>query len=149
MKKSELRQLIREEINKISFQENLPKVISKNKKSSTFGMDFEKPGYTWMILLNDENFTTDSGLEFNLKTIGSMMTDEEEYNFNKTEQLPIYYLRTHVYYKGKKLIKGDGIPGASKHGEWNLNDSIDKAKRWLNKNGDDVIKGKNYQYKSS
>jgi hypothetical protein len=87
-------------------------------------------------LLNDEDYKTPSGLKFNLKTIGYAMAEGREKN--------LYHIKTDVYYKGKLLTEPSGIPGAR-----DVVFSVNKAKKWLDKNGEDFIKGKKYQYKST
>lgn len=83
-------------------------------------------------LLNDENYTTPSGLEFNLKTFGSKSPKEDYF----------FYIGTDVFYKGKQLTSGSGITGLLKYGFYDVAGSINKAKRWLDKNGDNFAQGK-------
>jgi hypothetical protein len=104
-------------------------LLSKKRKRDMFGSSTISE-----YLVNDENYTTPSGLKFNLKTIGFAMGRDKYF----------YYIKTDVYYKGKLLTEPDGIPGAR-----DVNSSIVKAKKWLDKNGEDFIKGKKYQYKST
>ena len=92
-----------------------------------------------IYLLNDENYTTLSGLEFNLKTLG----------IKNPKQNYFFYIKTDVYYKGNLLIGNDGIPGLKKYESWDVVGSINKAKKWLDTNGDKLISGKKYQYKST
>ena len=102
------------------------KLIKKGKGEETY-------------LLNDENYTTPSGLEFNLKTLG--LKDPKQNYF--------FYIKTDVYHKGNLLIGNDGIPGLKKYGLYDVSSSINKAKKWLDTNGDKLISGKKYQYKST
>ena len=127
MKKSELKQIIKEEISKTLNNPSNFKLLSKEKNIHKY-------------LLNDENYTTPSGLEFNIKTIGF---SSKKLDF--TKYYSFFYIKTDVYHNGKLLIGGDGIPG--KNGE--LRSSIKKAKNWLDKNGEGLIQGKGYQYKST
>ena len=110
------------------------KLIKKDKDTETY-------------LLNDEDYTTPSGLEFNLKTLGLKLTQKDFPKFIKGKH-NFFYVKTDVYYNGKQITKGDGIPGLQQYG-WNINGSINKAKKWLDKNGDKLISGKGYQYKST
>jgi hypothetical protein len=83
-------------------------------------------------LLTDEDYTTSSGLKFNLKTFGSKIPKDNVFA----------YIGTDVYYKGKKLTSGSGITGLVKYGDYDVAGSINKAKRWLDKNGDAFAQGK-------
>jgi hypothetical protein len=60
-----------------------------------------------------------------------------------------YYVKTDVYHNGKQITKGDGIPGLKRYGGFDIAGSINKAKKWLDNNGDKLISGKGYQYKST
>ena len=111
------------------------KLIKKSKDDETY-------------LLNDENYTTPSGLEFNLKTLGLKLKDKNFASFIKGKH-NFYYVKTDVYHNGKQLTKGDGIPGLKKYGGFDIAGSINKAKKWLDNNGDKLISGKGYQYKST
>jgi hypothetical protein len=109
------------------------KISPSNFKLIQKGKDKE------IYLLNDENYTTLSGLEFNLKTLG----------IKNPKQNYFFYIKTDVYYKGNLLIGNDGIPGLKKYESWDVVGSINKAKKWLDTNGDKLISGKKYQYKST
>ena len=104
----------------------------------------------YKVLVNDEDYTTPSGLKFKIQSIGNIMIGRrEKLDWSKYPKfLDFYYIYTDVYYKGKKITKDDGIPGLRQYG-WNVNGSINKAKKWLDKNGDKLISGKGYQYKST
>lgn len=112
--------------------------ILKEITESNFKL-IKKSNNTETYLLNDENYTTPSGLEFNLKTLG----------FKNSENNNFYYVKTDIYYNGKQLTKEDGIPGLKKYENYDINGSINKAKKWLDNNGDKLISGKGYQYKST
>jgi hypothetical protein len=92
MKKSELRQIIKEEISKTLNDSSNFKLLSKEKNTHKY-------------LLNDENYTTPSGLEFNIKTIGY---SSKKLDF--TKYFGFFYIKTDVYHNGKLLIGDDGIP---------------------------------------
>ena len=106
----------------------------KNEFSKGYNINHE-------YLLNDEDYTTPSGLEFNLKTIGHILTDIDE-KIDWSKYVNFYYIQTDVYYNGKKITLGDGISGLMKYGNYDVAGSINKAKKWLDRNGDDFIKGK-------
>jgi hypothetical protein len=135
MKKSELRQIIKEEISKALNDPSNFKLLSRKKDKYEY-------------LLNDENYTTPSGLEFNIKTIGY---SSKELDFTQyPKYVGFYYIKTDVYYNGKLLIGNDGIPGKKGLGlNFELPSSIKKAKNWLDNNGEKLIQGKGYQYKSN
>lgn len=85
-------------------------------------------------ILKEEEYTTTQGLKFKLKWIGFSNKNEKYY----------YYSCVRVSYKGKELIGGDGIPGGRDERE-----SMNKAKKWLDKNGKEVIQGKKYRIAST
>jgi len=125
------------------------KLLSKKKEKNEFGK-----GYIidYKFLINDENYTTSSGLKFNLKTTGNIMLDpDEKLDWNEYPKfLNFYYINTDVYYKEKQLTGPEGIPGKKGLGyNFDAPGSINKAKIWLDKNGDKLINGKGYQYKST
>ena len=113
--------------------------MSKKREKNEFSGKYNTV-YTY--LLNDENYTTPSGLKFNIKTEGYIMVDEKDkVDFNVSHLSAFYYIQTDVYHKGKKLTSGSGIPGLSKYGSYDVAGSINKAKKWLDKNGDGLITG--------
>ena len=83
MKTSELKQLIKEEINKILNESY--KVISKKTEKSPYE---NKKFDDYSLELNDEMYTTPDGLTFQLKTIGfTSLPTGKELNLNE----PNYY----------------------------------------------------------
>jgi hypothetical protein len=107
---------------------------SKSKYSPSNFKLLKKDKDKEIYLLNNEDYTIPSGLEFNLKTIGNRFPDENENDF--------HYIQTDVYYNGKKLTTGSGIPGMQRYGGFDIAGSINKAKKWLDKNGNDFATGK-------
>jgi hypothetical protein len=135
MKKSALKEYIKEEIQKMLNDPFNFKLLSKNRDKYEY-------------LLNNENYTTPSGLEFNIITIGY---SSKELDFSQyPKYVGFYYIKTDVYHNGKLLIGNDGIPGKKGLGlNFELPGSIKKAKNWLDNNGEKLIQGKEYQYKST
>jgi hypothetical protein len=143
MKLSQLRQLIKEEISKVLNESY--KVISKKTERNEFSEEIVDK---YELEINDENYTTNpDGLTFQLKTIGYVHVPEgETLNIGK-ESHYFYYIKTIIYDEnGKELEK---IPGEKVGGSYNINPSINKAKRWLNKNGPQLMSGKGFQHKST
>ena len=105
----------------------------------------------YRVLINDEDYTTPSGLKFKIQSIGSIMTGRrEKLDWSKYPKfLDFYYIYTDVYYKGKKLTGDNGIPGKRGIGDDYTSGSVNKAKKWLDANGEKLIQGKGYQYKST
>ena len=131
--------------NESQLNENLPsdfKLLSKKKEKNEFGSKDYVINYEFLI--NDENYTTSSGLKFNLKTTGYIMLESgEKLDWNKYPKfLGFYYIKTDVYHNGKQLTKGSGIPGLKRYGGFDIAGSIKKAKKWLDINGDDFASGK-------
>ena len=126
------------------------KLLSKKKEKNEFGGKDYVTKYEFLI--NDENYTTSSGLKFNLKTTGYIMLESgEKLDWNEYPKfLGFYYIKTDVYYKGKKLTGDQGIPGKKGMGyNFDAPGSVNKTKKWLDVNGDKLISGKGYQYKST
>jgi len=124
--------------NESQLNENLPsdfKLLSKKKEKNEFSKGYDM---NYEYLLNDEDYKTPSGIEFNLKTIGYVLSEMgEEPNTDN-----FYYVKTDVYHDGKQLTKGSGIPGLKRYGGFDIAGSIKKAKKWLDINGDDFASGK-------
>ena len=126
------------------------KLLSKKKEKNEFGGKDYVTKYEFLI--NDEIYTTSSGLKFNLKTTGYIMLESgEKLDWNEYPKfLGFYYIKTDVYYKGKKLTGDQGIPGKKGMGyNFDAPGSVNKTKKWLDVNGDKLISGKGYQYKST
>lgn len=142
MKTSELKQLIKEEINKILNESY--KVISKKTEKSPYE---NKKFDDYSLELNDEMYTTPDGLTFQLKTIGfTSLPTGKELNLNEPNYY-FYYIQTTILDEnGKELEK---IPGAKIYGEYRLNASLNKAKKWLDQRGSQLISGKGFQHKST
>jgi hypothetical protein len=142
MKKYELKQLIKEEISKVLNKSY--KVISKKTKKNPFG-DGVTDDYS--LELNDEMYTTSEGLTFQLKTIGfTSVPTGEELNFSKLGN-HFYYIQTTILDENGKEI--EKIPGVKIYGEYILNASLNKAKKWLDQRGSQLISGKGFQHKST
>ena len=143
MKLSQLRQLIKEEINEILNESY--KVISKKTERNEFNGEIVD---NYKLEINNENYTTNpDGLTFQLKTIGYVhVLEGETLNVGKGSHY-FYYIETIIYDEnGKKLEK---IPGGKVGGSYNINNSINKVKNWLNQNGSQLISGKKFQHKST
>jgi hypothetical protein len=143
MKKSELRQIIKEEISKVLNEEI--DIISKNTKKSEFGDEIYD---NYVINIQEEPYTTSEGLTFQLKCVGYVSIPEgEELDLNKPFQF-YYFIQTIISDEnGKELEK---IPGVSLYGtEYIPSRSITKAKKWLDKKGFQLMSGKGYQHKST
>lgn len=143
MKKSKLQQIIKEEISKILNESY--KVISKKTERNEFNGEIVD---NYKLEINNENYTTNpDGLTFQLKTIGYVhVLKDETLNIGKGSHY-FYYIETIIYDKnGKELEK---IPGGKVGGSYNINNSINKVKNWLNQNGSQLISGKKFQHKST
>jgi hypothetical protein len=113
-------------------------LLSKKKEKKQFGSGYNTV-YTY--LLNDEDYTTPSGLTFNIKTIGYILSDNNKEPDFSSKYVSFFYIQTDVYVGGKKLTTGSGISGFSKYGSYDVAGSVNKAKKWLDKNGDNFITG--------
>ena len=145
MKLQELRQLIKEEISKAINEVNPSyKIISKETRKSEFG---NKIHDKYTLDIKDEMYTTPEGLNFQLKTQGYVLTPEgEELDFNLPHHY-FYYIQTYIMDKnGNKL---EDIPGEKVHGQYNVAASLNKAKKWLNQRGSQLMAGKGFQHKST
>jgi hypothetical protein len=124
-------------------------LLSKKKEKNEFSKGYNM---NYKYLLNDEDYTTLSGLKFNIKTIGYTSTDvDEKIDWSEYPKFfGFYYIQIDVYYKGKQLTGPSGIPGKKGLGyNYDLPGSVNKAKKWLEVNGEKLIQGKGYQYKST
>jgi hypothetical protein len=142
MKKSKLKQIIKEEIHKVLNESY--KVISKKTEKSPYE---NKKFDDYSLELNDEMYATPDGLTFQLKTIGfTSLPTGKELNLNEPNYY-FYYIQTTVLDEnGKELEK---IPGAKIYGSYRLNASLNKAKKWLDQRGSQLISGKGFQHKST
>ena len=120
------------------------KILSKTS-SEAYGKKYD----AYEVELSNQKYTTSNGLTFQLKTIGFSTFPQED----TPEFKYFYYITTLVFDENGEDLKGDisrlGIPGESFGGTYIPNRSISKAKRWLEKNGDKIMGGKGYQYKST
>jgi hypothetical protein len=118
-------------------------LLSKKKEKKQFGSGYNM---NYEFLINDEDYTTSSGLKFNIKTIGYISTNIN----NKPDFDSFFYIQTDVYHNGKSLTGPSGIPGKKGYGfYYDVAGSVNKAKKWLEANGEKLIQGKEYQYKST
>ncbi len=142
MKLSQLKQIIKEEIHKVLNESY--KVISKKTEKSPYE---NKKFDDYSLELNDEMYTTPDGLTFQLKTIGfTSLPTGKELNLNEPNYY-FYYIQTTILDKnGKELEK---IPGAKIYGGYRLNTSLNKAKKWLDQRGTQLMAGKGFQHKST
>jgi len=142
MKKSQLKQIIKEEIYKVLNESY--KVISKKTEKSPYE---NKKFDDYSLELNDEMYTTPDGLTFQLKTIGfTSLPTGKELNLNEPNYY-FYYIQTTILDKnGKELEK---IPGAKIYGGYRLNASLNKVKKWLDQRGAQLMAGKRFQHKST
>ena len=143
MKLTQLRQIIREEITKVAINEvNQPyKVISKETEKSVGYGDTVYDRYS--LELRDEMYTTPDGLTFQLKTIGYVsIPTGEELDFNNPYHY-MHYMQTFVYDENGKEL--EHIPGDTN----GITPSINKAKKWLNQRGAQLMSGKGFQHKST
>jgi hypothetical protein len=146
MKKSELRQLIREEISKVLNEVNQPyEVISKKIYQGEFG---DKEYYDiYTLKLNEEDYTTPEGLTFKIITKGRVMVPEgETLDFNKSTHY-FHYIQTMILDENGNEI--EKIPGMKVYGTYEVKASINKAKKWLNTRGSKFLSGVGYQHKST
>jgi len=105
-----------------------------SKKSEKSSANSEENNTQYIYLLNNEDYTTPSDLTFNIKTKGYVLSSMgEKPNLNS-----FYYIDTDVYYNGKKI----GNISGQKTYKYDVAGSINKAKRWLDKNGEDFVAGK-------
>ena len=136
--------------NKITTQSRLNevnqpyKVISKETEKS----QFEDEVYDdYSLELNNETHTTPDGLTFYLKTVGYISIPEgEELNIGAPGHY-YYYVQTYVFDENGKEL--EQIPGEKKYGTYDRAASINKAKKWLNQRGSQLMAGKGFQHKST
>ena len=88
-------------------------------------------------LVNEEEFVTLNNIKFKLRTYDLVLEDEKGNE-------KIFYRKTEVDHNDKVIIGDDGIPGSG-----TLKQSISKAKKWLEKNNEKVLKGGGYRIKST
>jgi hypothetical protein len=88
-------------------------------------------------LVNEEEFVTLNNIKFKLRTYDLVLEDEKGNE-------KIFYRKTEVDHNNKVVIGNDGIPGSG-----TLKQSISKAKKWLEKNNEKVLKGGGYRIKST
>lgn len=145
MKKSELKQIIKEEISKAISEVNQSyKILSKKTKKSEFG---DEVNDNYSLELNDEMYTTPDGLTFQLKTIGfTSVPTGKELNFNKLGNY-FYYIQTIILDENGKEL--ENIPGEKIYGQYKLAASLNKTKKWLNQKGAQLMSGKGFQHKST
>jgi hypothetical protein len=153
MKLNELRQIIREELSKVTMNEvNQPyKILSKKTEKSSFGDEVYD---NYSLELKDEMYTTPDGLNFQLKTIGSAkIPTGKELDFDN-EYHYLYYIQTFIYDENGK--QQESIPSTKIYGYPSVNisrgdiaRSINKAKKWLNQKGAQLMSGKGFQHKST
>ena len=126
-------------------EENQPyKVLSKKTKKSEFGDEIYD---NYSLELNDEMYTTPDELTFQLKTIGSTsIPTGEELDFDKLGNY-FYYVETIISDENKKQL--ENIPGEKVYGQYKLAASLNKAKKWLDKNGERLMSSKGFQHKST
>jgi uncharacterized lipoprotein YehR (DUF1307 family) len=119
------------------------KIISKTTRKSEYG---DQIFDNYRLELLDEDYTTPDGLTFHLKTIATVLVPEgEELNPDKGQEF--VYIWTLIFDEnGKELEK---IPGAMQYGTYNRAASINKAKKWLNQRGSQLMSGKGFQHKST
>ena len=127
-------------------EENQPyKVISKKTEKSEF--DNKTKDDIYNLELKNETYTTSDGLTFQLKTMGNVMIPKDEKLDFDNKSHYFFYIKTLVYDKNGKEL-GD-IPGEKSYERYNLSPSLNKAKKWLDKKGAQLMSGKGFQYKST
>lgn len=116
------------------------KIISKETEKSPFGDEVTDD---YSLELNDEMYTTPDGLTFQLKTIGfTSVPTGEELDFSKSGTY-FYHINNIIFDENGKEL--ENIPG-DKQG---ITSSINKAKKWLNQRGAQLMAGKGFQHKST
>lgn len=121
-------------------------VISKETRQSEFG---DKPlldDYT--LKVSEEDYTTPEGLTFHLLTKGSVLVNKDEtLDFDEGSTHHFHYIQTIVSDKeGNEL---EEIPGRMIYGAYEIKPSINKAKKWLDNKGSQLMGGKGYQHKAT
>jgi hypothetical protein len=119
-------------------------IISKNTKKSEYGDEIYD---NYALKLKDETYNTPDNSTFNLETIGYISVPEgEEIDFTNPYHY-FYYIETIISdQKGNQLEK---IPGMKVSGEYKLSPSLNKVKKWLNVNSNQLMLGKGFQHKST
>ena len=114
------------------------KIIYKKTEQN----EFNKSEYydLYELEINDENYK-----EFNIRTLGCVMIEEGEVLDFNNQFHNFHYIYTNIFNKGVKLEYISGV----KNGGYNVKASINKVKKWLDKNGEKLLLGKKYQHKSS
>ena len=108
-------------------------ISSKVEKCSFSKDNYIKKEY----LVNEEEYVTSNNIKFKLRTYDLTLTD-------KDGDESTFFRKTEVDYNDKVIIGNDGIPGSG-----TLKQSINKAKKWLEKNDEYILGGGGYRYKSS
>jgi hypothetical protein len=119
-------------------------IISQSIGKNEFNGELYKK---YQLMLNNENYITDDGLVFQIKTIGySSVNNEDELNFDNPYHR-FYFIENLIF--DEKGIQLEQIPGVSRGMRYEINQSVNKAKKWLNKKGLQLTLGKGYQHKST
>ena len=119
-------------------------IISKKTEKGDFS---DKMFDNYQLILNTEKYTTTDGLIFQVKTVGySSIPNGEILNFDNPTHY-FYYIDSFIYDENDKEL--EQIPGTRNGMAFNVNQSISKAKKWLDKKGLQLISGKGYQHKST
>jgi len=142
MKKSELRQIIKEEISK---------VLRENEMDQSYRVISKEPGpggnIVYRVFMGEETYTTREGLTFNLEAEGlTFGTKGEPLNLNDPVDFHMLWIKVKDE-AGDMLVR---IPGESVGSLFDLKPSMRKAKRWLDKNGSRISSGgRGYQFKDT
>tara|TARA_Y100000385_G_C12802275_1_gene512407 strand:+ start:49 stop:474 length:426 start_codon:yes stop_codon:yes gene_type:complete len=118
-------------------------IISKKTEKSPYS-DKIQDSYTLKIF--EEDYTTPEGLTFKLLTQGYVLVEkDQEIDFDSTHHF--YYIKTTISDEEGNWL--EQIPGRKVYGFYDVKSSINKAKRWLDKRGSQLMGGKGYQHKST
>ena len=146
MKKSELRQIIREEIEKFSYNEQEIAIYDPklNKKKFISLEDLEKNhlisknASESLYSIAEFPYTTPEGDTFDLSFIGVIFSSQQPSPSYKNIDFGWGFVD--IYYEGKKLdtIYASRIGGVAVL----ITETINKVKKWLDKNGSKLIEDK-------
>ena len=114
----------------------------------------DKPSYDgdklydkYELKLLEEDYTTSEGLTFHIVTKGYVLVPKDEtLDFDNSTHY-FYYIKTVIYDENGEFL--EQIPGRRAYGFYGVKPSINKAKRWLDKRGSQLMGGKGYQHKST
>jgi len=119
-------------------------VMDKETKKSPYSGEMDDT-YTLKIL--EEDYTTPEGLTFKLLTQGYVLVPKDETLDFDNSTHNFFYIKTTISDEEGNWL--EQIPGRKVYGTYEEKSSINKAKRWLDKRGSQLMGGKGYKHKST